>query len=184
MTSTWQLIIIQKFVLRKFWKLNLWLKGHYVSFKSKLQRLPLAYPGRLIPLLSRRGGDLIIRVFREVRNFDRHAQGMGYLNWTLDLISFWSFWWFPFLLFGFYYRPQGPTSVVFIQQIVKQSTLWKGSCIILKQSEYWRRKHLKKTKASHLIYRFHMNVNRPYSLDKSNSLDWEGAWNRGRRHWT
>ena len=71
--------------------------------------------------------------------------------------------------------PQGSTTVFFAEQIVKQSTSLKGSCIILKQSQYCGKKNLKKTKASHFLYLFHMNVNRPYSLDKSNSLDWEGA---------
>ena len=62
---------------------------------------PLAYPGCLIPLSSRWGGNLIIRVFREVRNFDPHAQGVGYFNRTLDLISFWSFRKFRFVVLGF-----------------------------------------------------------------------------------
>ena len=38
---------------------------------------PGIYPGRFIPLSSRRGGNLIIRVFMEVGNFDPHAQGDG-----------------------------------------------------------------------------------------------------------
>ena len=50
------------------------------SVKSKLKHCPLAYPERLLPLTSRWGGNLIIRVFIEVRNFDPHEQGMGYLN--------------------------------------------------------------------------------------------------------
>ena len=40
-------------------------------------------------------------LFREVRNFDPHAQGTGYLNRTLDLISFWSFRKFRFAVLGF-----------------------------------------------------------------------------------
>ena len=61
------------------------------------------------------------------------------------------------------------SSVVFIQQIVKQSTLWKASRIISQQSEYCGKKILKKKKTSHFIYRFDMN--RLHALDKSNSLD-------------
>ena len=49
-TSTRQLIMIQKSVPTNFWKLNLWLKEHCVSDKSKLQHRTLAYPGRSIPL--------------------------------------------------------------------------------------------------------------------------------------
>ena len=57
-----------------------------------------------------------------------------------------------------------------IKTIIK--TIKSTCCIILKQSQYCGEKNLKKTKASHFIYLFHMNVNR---LDKPNSLDWEGA---------
>ena len=43
-----------------------------VSAKSKLQHLPpsLAYPGHLKPLRSRRGGNLIIKVFQGVGNLN------------------------------------------------------------------------------------------------------------------
>ena len=69
--------------------------------------------------------------------------------------------------------PQGSTSVFFIQQIVKQSTVWQESCIILKQSEYCGKNNLKKKKTGHFIYRFHKKV--LHAVDKSTSPHWEVA---------
>ena len=89
MTSTWQLTTIQKSVQRKFRKLILWLKEHCVSDKSKLQHRPLAYPGRSIPLSSRWGGHVIIRVFMVVRNFDPHSQGDGIFELNPPDCLFW-----------------------------------------------------------------------------------------------
>ena len=108
----------------------------------------------------------------EVGNFDLHAQGDGVfkLNPPFDFVLVVSF-----SCFGFYDMPQGSTSVFFIQQTVKQSTLWQGSCTILKQSEYCGKKILKKTKTGHFIYRFHKNLNGLYALDKSTSPHWEVA---------
>ena len=56
----------------------------------------------------------------EVGNFDSHAQGDGVfeLNPRFDFVLVVSF-----SCFGFYYMPQGSTSVFFMQQIVKQSTV-------------------------------------------------------------
>ena len=51
-----------------------------------------------------------------------------------------------FSCFGFYYMQEGSTSVFFMQQIVQQSTVWQGSCIILKQSEYCGKTILRKRK--------------------------------------
>ena len=63
------------------WCTEYCVSGNYVSVKSKLQHPPTrAYPGHLTPLPSRRGGNLIIRVFH----------GVGNLNCTLDFM--WNLW--------------------------------------------------------------------------------------------
>ena len=49
--------------------------------------IPRAFDTLVVPARGA-GGNLLIRVLREVRNFDPHSLGMGYLNRTLDLISF------------------------------------------------------------------------------------------------
>ena len=59
---------------------------YYVSVKSKLQHPPRAYPGYLTPLLSRGGGNLIIRAFQGVGNLIPMRRGWGI--WTVVSISF------------------------------------------------------------------------------------------------
>ena len=96
------------------------------------------------PGISRTFDTLVVPVGREfdnqslhVDNFDPHVQGDGIfeLNPLFDFVLVVSF-----SCFGFNYTPQGSTSAFFMQQIVKQSTVWHGSCIILKQSEYCGKK--------------------------------------------
>jgi len=141
------------------------------------------------PGIPRAFDTFVVPVGREFDNQSLHGGGEfwspctgGWDIWTKTSIWF-RFGGFLFLFWVLLHATRFHFSL-FIQQIVKQSTLWQGSCIILKQSECCGKKNLKKTKTGHFIYRLHKNLNGLYALDKSTSPHWEVALKNAGRHWT
>ena len=141
-------------------------------------------PWHLIPLSSRWGGNSINQSILGGDEFWSPCTGDWVRIWIEP--SFWfrfgRFGSFVFLFWVLVHATRFHFSLFYKtnSKAIYLSTVWQGSCIILKQSEYCGKTNLKKKKTGHFIHRFHKNG--LYALDKSISPHWEGAWNDGRRH--